>query len=236
MYKKAYECCTSKEVEQCKECPLRDFGETQLDCKTELLRKLKSITVWELKIDWATNDDQGCTTEIYATEKRAIKAMNFEIVQAMQDYGCFDEESGELESGWELEKGNVYAHFDCYQKGIGNGSCNEVATLDKYLIKNGAKYNCSLLFTPVMDIEAGIEEVLSETMTFNVEDGYIYCQGNINAGAELSIYDMGGVLHSTIRIAENCEGVALPVAGLPHGSYIIVVNNSNGKRIFKVVI
>ena len=137
---------------------------------------------------------------------------------------------------WELEKGNVYAHFDCYQKGIGNGSCNEVATLDKYLIKNGAKYNCSLLFTPVMDIEAGIEEVLSETMTFNVEDGYIYCQGNINAGAELSIYDMGGVLHSTIRIAENCEGVALPVAGLPHGSYIIVVNNSNGKRIFKVVI
>ena len=40
---------------------------------------------------------------------------------------------------WELEKGNVYAHFDCYQKGIGNGSCGNVATLDKYLIKNGSK-------------------------------------------------------------------------------------------------
>lgn len=147
-----------------------------------------------------------------------------------------DEHLKRTDHTWELEKGNVYAHFDCYQKGIGNGSCNEVATLDKYLIKNGAKYNCSLLFTPVMDIEAGIEEVLSETIKFNVEDGYIYCQGNINAGDELSIYDMGGVLHSTKHVAENCEGIALPVASLPHGSYIIVVNNSNGKRIFKVVI
>ncbi len=63
---------------------------------------------------------------------------------------------------WELEKGNVYAHFDCYQKGIGNGSCGQVVTLDKYLIKNGAKYNCSLLFTPVINIESGIEEVEDE--------------------------------------------------------------------------
>ena len=137
---------------------------------------------------------------------------------------------------WELEKGNVYAHFDCYQKGIGNGSCGGVVTLDKYLIKNGAKYNCSLLFTPVMDIESGIEDVLSETITFKVEDGYVYCQGNINAGTELSIYNIGGVLHSTKHVAENCENVALPVASLPHGSYIIIVNNGNGKRVFKVSI
>ncbi|MBR3977868.1 MAG: DUF4981 domain-containing protein [Bacteroidaceae bacterium] len=147
-----------------------------------------------------------------------------------------DEHLKKTNHTWELEKGNVYAHFDCYQKGIGNGSCNEVATLDKYLIKNGAKYSCSLLFTPVMDIESGIEDVLSETMTFKVEDGYIHCYGSISAGAELSIYDMGGVLHSTKRISENCESVALPVAGLPHGSYIIAVENGNGKKIFKVVI
>ena len=137
---------------------------------------------------------------------------------------------------WELEKGNVYAHFDCYQKGIGNGSCGNVVTLDKYLIKNGAKYNCSLLFTPLMDIESGIDDILSETITFKVEDGHIYCYGSICAGEELSVYDMGGVLRSTKRIAENCEGVALPVAGLPHGSYIIVVKNSNDIRTYKVVI
>lgn len=137
---------------------------------------------------------------------------------------------------WELEKGNVYAHFDCYQKGIGNGSCGNVVTLDKYLIKNGAKYNCSLLFTPVVGLQSGIEDVLSEAITFKAEDGYLYCQGNMNAGTELSIYDMGGVLRSTKRIAENCESVALPVAGLPHGSYIIVVKNGNDIRTHKVVI
>ena len=72
---------------------------------------------------------------------------------------------------WELEKGNVYAHFDCYQKGIGNGSCGEVVTLDKYLINNGAEYNCSLLFTPVINIESGIEEVEDEDeMTRGIYD------------------------------------------------------------------
>ena len=137
---------------------------------------------------------------------------------------------------WELQKGDVYAHFDCAQKGIGNGSCGNVVTLDKYLIPQGGEYNCSLLFTPVMDIESGIDDVLSKTITFKVEDGYVYCQGNINAGAELSIYDMGGVLHSAKHVAENCESIALPVASLPHGSYIIIVNNGNGKRVFKVSI
>lgn len=87
-----------------------------------------------------------------------------------------------------------------------------------------------------MDIESGIGDVLSETITFKVEDGYIYCQGNIDTGTELSIYDMGGVLHSTKRVAEVSGSIALPVASLPHGSYIVIVNNSNGKRIFKVVI
>lgn len=137
---------------------------------------------------------------------------------------------------WELEKGNVYAHFDCYQKGIGNGSCGNVVTLDKYLIKNGAKYNCSLLFTPVVGLESGIEDVLSEAITFKAEDGYIYCKGNMKAGTELSIYDMGGVLRSTKRIAESCESIALPVVTLPHSSYIIVVKDGKGIRTFKVAI
>ena len=132
MYKKAFECCTSKEVEQCKECPLREFGNTQLDCKTELLRKIKLTVVYELKVDWATNDDQGCTTEIYSTEERAIKAFNFEVVQSMQDYSCFDEESGELENGWELEKGNNYWHL--YQDNFWNNNHCLITITEKEII------------------------------------------------------------------------------------------------------
>ena len=94
---------------------------------------------------------------------------------------------------WELEKGNVYAHFDCCQKGIGNGSCGEVVTLDKYLINNGAKYNCSLLFTPVMDIETGIEEVIDDAKGQNAKVKGVYdLQGRKVEAPTRGIYIING--------------------------------------------
>ena len=94
---------------------------------------------------------------------------------------------------WELKKGDVYAHFDCAQKGIGNGSCGNVATLDNYLIPQGKQYSCSLLFTPVSDIESGIEDVVENVVRFKVSDGKLVCMGNFDASAVLSVYYMGGV-------------------------------------------
>lgn len=129
---KAYKCCTSEEFEQCKECPLREFGHTQLDCKTELLRKIKPTTVYEVKVDWTTNDDQGCTTEIYSTEEKAIKSFNFEVVQAMQDYGCFDEETGELDDGWSLDKGNNF--WELWESGYYNSSHCTITITEKEVL------------------------------------------------------------------------------------------------------
>lgn len=130
---KAYKCCTSGEFEQCEKCPLFEFGNTQLDCKTELLRKIKPNKVWELKIDWATQDDSGCTTEIYATEERARKAMNFEIVQSMQDYDVlFDEETGKLEDGWVLDKGNNL--WDLYEDGYYTANHCTITVTEKEVI------------------------------------------------------------------------------------------------------
>ena len=135
---------------------------------------------------------------------------------------------------WELQKGDVYAHFDCYQKGIGNGSCGNVATLDKYLIPQGEEYSCSLFFTPVSDIESGIEDVTENIVHFNVVDGTIVCEGDLENGDTISLYNMGGVNVSS-TVATTGRAV-LSVNGLPHSSYIIVVNSENSKRIFKVVI
>lgn len=113
MYKKAFECCISNEVEQCTECPLRDFGDTQLDCKTKLLRNIKPNKVYEVRVDWAFDDNgEDVQTEIYATEERARKSFNFEIAQAMQDYDVFDEATGELiDKNYVLEKGDNYWHL-----------------------------------------------------------------------------------------------------------------------------
>ena len=137
---------------------------------------------------------------------------------------------------WELEKGNVYAHFDCYQKGIGNGSCGNVVTLDKYLIPNGAKYNCSLLFTPVNTNDTGIGSVAAEKLSFEVKDGTLVCSGNIAAGAELAIYNMGGIRLSSTVIGYACGSVSMPVSGIPHGSYVVLVKNAGKTTVYKVVL
>ena len=135
---------------------------------------------------------------------------------------------------WELQKGNVYAHFDCAQKGIGNGSCGNVVTLDKYLIPQGAEYSCSLLFTPVTGIESGIENVVRDVLRFDVVDGVLVCEGGLEHGATVSVYNMGGVLVSS---AVAVEGRAcLPVAGQPHGSYVVLVKNGEKQNVYKVVL
>ena len=137
---------------------------------------------------------------------------------------------------WELKKGNVYAHFDCAQKGIGNGSCGNVATLDKYLIKNGAKYNCSLLFTPVSDIESGIEDVTENMVRFSVADGVLMCHGNFDASAVLSVYNMGGVKVASAAVAGDCGTVSMDLNHIPHGSYIVVLKGDSGARVYKIVL
>ena len=137
---------------------------------------------------------------------------------------------------WELKKGNVYAHFDCAQKGIGNGSCGNVATLDKYLIKNGAKYNCSLLFTPVSDIESGIDNVTEDLVRFSVVDGVLQCHGNFDTSAVLSVYNMGGVKVASATVAGDCESISMGVGHLPHGSYVVVVKDRSITKVYKIVL
>ena len=81
----------------------------------------QNMKVYEVKVDWATNDAEGCTTEIYATEEKARKAYNFEIMQAMQDYDVFDEETGELVlENWEVDKGETF--WELWETGYYTGN------------------------------------------------------------------------------------------------------------------
>ena len=137
---------------------------------------------------------------------------------------------------WELKKGEVYAHFDCAQKGIGNGSCGNVATLDKYLIPQGKQYSCSLLFTPVSGIESGIENVIENVVRFKVSDGKLVCNGNISASAVLSVYNMGGVKVASVEATRACESIDLDVRHLPHASYIVVVKDGKSTIVHKIVL
>ena len=137
---------------------------------------------------------------------------------------------------WELQKGDVYAHFDCAQKGIGNGSCGNVATLDKYLIPQGGEYSCSLLFTPVMGVESGVEEVVDNLIRFNVVDGKLVCEGNLDASASVALYNVGGVKVAEAAVDSPVGAVEVSLQGLPHGSYIVVVKKASGTFVHKVLL
>jgi hypothetical protein len=111
-----------------------------------------------------------------------------------------------------------------------------VVTLDKYLIPNGAKYSCSLLFTPVNINDTGVGSVVAEPLSFEVKDGALVCIGNIAAGAELAIYNMGGVRLSSTVAGDACDCVSMPISGMPHGSYVVLVKNDGRTIVYKVVL
>ena len=171
------------------------------------------------------NPDEGYGVKVQAQGDVAFSLLHYKDVD-MKNAG----------HAWELQKGNVYAHFDCAQKGIGNGSCGNVVTLDKYLIPQGKEYGCSLLFTPVAGIESGVEGVVENLLRFNVVDGLLFCNGDLKAGTELAVYNMGGVVVSSATVDADAGAATIDVAGLPHGSYIVVVRNANDRTVYKVLL
>jgi hypothetical protein len=93
-----------------------------------------------------------------------------------------------------------------------------------------------LLFTPVSDIESGIEDVTENMVRFSVVDGMLLCHGNFDASAVLSVYNMGGVKVASAAVAGDCGTVSMDVNHIPHGSYIVVVKGDSESRVYKIVL
>jgi 5'-3' exonuclease len=80
----------------------------------------------------------------------------------------------------------------------------------------------------------GVEGVKDEMLRFKAADGVLVCEGGLENGDVVSLYNIGGVLVAS-SVATSHK-VALPVAGLPHGSYLVVVKSAAGTRVHKVVL
>ncbi len=140
---------------------------------------------------------------------------------------------------WELASGDVYAHFDCIQKGLGNGSCGQnTGTINAYMIPSYKTYECKLRFTPMTQNSVGVEnvEALGDVYCFKAADGAINCQGKIDVGTEFYLYNMGGLLISNVNVTNESDNVVIPTVGQPHGSYLVVVKNGATKRTYKIVL
>lgn len=137
---------------------------------------------------------------------------------------------------WELTPGLVYAHFDAFQKGLGNGSCGP-GTLSQYCCPSSGTLAYTLRFSPVGMNADGISRPNSTDATtlirYDKSADAVVCEGTIEAGTHISLYNLGGVKLASTTVATPQATVQLPMAGQPHGSYLVKMESPRGHRTHK---
>jgi beta-galactosidase len=141
---------------------------------------------------------------------------------------------------WELTPGDVVAHFDYQQCGIGNGSCGQgTGTLDKYKLPASGEYTYTLRFTPVDPTTTGVDTVKKDidalTIRHDAETRAVVCLGQLSAGTTVSLYNLGGVLLGQAKANGTETELTLSTEGLPVSTYLVVVRSAQGVRTHKLV-
>ena len=93
-----------------------------------------------------------------------------------------------------------------------------------------------MLFTPIDNNHTGIGTITDNRIAFSVVDGTLVCNGTLERGTELAVYNMGGVKVSSAVVGNGGDSICMNIAGLPHGSYIVVVKGTKENVVYKVVI
>ena len=140
---------------------------------------------------------------------------------------------------WDLVPADcTYAHFDYMQRGLGNGSCGQnTETISKYHCPSSGTYTYTLRFSPLNPTSTSIAvlpEALSDVLiVHNAAAQQLVCSGELEAGTEISLYNMGGVKLATANNVVPTSSVSLSTQGLPCGAYIVVLKNDTGSRTHK---
>ena len=141
---------------------------------------------------------------------------------------------------WNLvRRGATYAHFDYMQRGLGNGSCGQgTGTIPAYQLPSSGTYKHSLRFIPLAVYDAATGIATTETEHYSVKydaaTDAILCSGTFATGTTATLYNMGGL---SIETAEATDGsIIIPAQGLPHGSYLVVIQGEKGKYIYKIAL
>ena len=141
---------------------------------------------------------------------------------------------------WDLvRRASTYAHFDYMQKGLGNGSCGDgTGTIAAYQLPASGTYSHTLCFMPLaLYDEVTSVETLSHSalsVTYDAASGTILCTGVSASGATATLYNMGGLSLGSATSAGSV--ISLPVTGVAHGSYLVVVRDAEGEHIFKILL
>lgn len=143
--------------------------------------------------------------------------------------------------GWDMSPGNVYAHFDYYQNGLGNASCggDRASTLDKYKCPTSGTYTYTLRFTPVGLVSDGIDlpktGLSACSVRYEKASDAVVCEGEMKADTEIAVYNLGGVKLAGVKLSAPRQSVSLSMGGQPHGSYLVTLKSAEGHRTHKFV-
>ena len=141
---------------------------------------------------------------------------------------------------WDLvRRGSTYAHFDYAQLGLGNGSCGQgTGTIDAYLLPSSGTYSHSLRFIPLGEYEDNDGATTSVhrhyAVKFCADSDAIVCSGTFTLGTTATLYNIGGMPLATAKA--DATGIIIPVAGVPHGSYVIVIRSNDGEYVYKITL
>ncbi len=133
------------------------------------------------------------------------------------------------------KSGYIVAHFDYMQEGLGNAS-NGPEPLDEYYCPTDGQYSYTLRFTPMFgdDTAVGIDKPLTQNdIHYDYISDTVTCKGDFADGTQVSLYNLGGVRLAATTAGSGTSEVSLSLSGLPLGSYIVVVNGPDGKRVHK---
>lgn len=136
---------------------------------------------------------------------------------------------------WELVPGDVYVHFDSRQRGLGNGSCGQgTGTLSEYYVPSSGNYSYKLRFTALNSDNTAVEDIKENSYRFVAHDDALVCYGNIEADTQFTVYNLGGVKVACTTADADASSVAVATGKLPHASYIVVIDNADGRRTYKI--
>jgi beta-galactosidase len=143
---------------------------------------------------------------------------------------------------WNLPEnsGDIVAHFDYFQKGLGNGSCGQgTGTLSQYNVPSSGTYTHTLRFTPIgFGLSTGIESPEAAVDQFEIthNETTVTIAGTIAAGTSATVYDIAGKAVASTKATCTTSALTLNLGTRPYGSYIVVVRTPEGEvRTHKMV-
>lgn len=177
------------------------------------------------------NDETGDTLVISTQGQVAFSLLHYD-----------DESFGKYRlHPWDLSRhSDSYVRFDFMQRGLGNASCGQgTGTIDKYKCPSTGDFSYTLRFNVRESVTVGIDNALNRVenmkITYEPQAQMVVCKGLNNIGAQISVYNLGGVQLTQVAKESNCDMVTLPMNSTPRGAYIVIVKTENGIRTHRFV-